>query len=161
MYNDGLYIDGASSRIARGGLAGQAGVANAGYVQLAHLMDSQKISFIETQTRGSKQKVVTPWNLIEKNNLKFILTLFTPGFWKHLIPGAGKNNFYLKNRLTFENQTWYTIKRATLEHFDTFFKNIFAPKSLWIRNHYGDYPQNRIYNSNFITRLRAKLILNI
>ena len=39
-------------------LAGQAGVANASYVQLAHLvMDSQKISFIETQTRGSKQKV--------------------------------------------------------------------------------------------------------
>ena len=30
-------------------LAGQAGVANAGYVQLAHLvMDSQKIGFIET-----------------------------------------------------------------------------------------------------------------
>ena len=42
-------------------LAGQAGVTNAGYVQLAHLvMDSQKIGFIETQTRGSKQKV---WNL--------------------------------------------------------------------------------------------------
>ena len=42
-------------------LAGQAGVANAGYVQLAHLvMDSQKIGFIETQTWGSKQKV---WNL--------------------------------------------------------------------------------------------------
>ena len=42
-------------------LAGQASVANAGYVQLAHLvMDSQKIGFIETQTRGSKQKV---WNL--------------------------------------------------------------------------------------------------
>ena len=42
-------------------LAGQAGVANAGYVQLAHLvMDSQKIGFIEAQTRGSKQKV---WNL--------------------------------------------------------------------------------------------------
>ena len=39
-------------------LAGQAGVANAGYVQLAHLfMDSQKIGFIETQTWGSKQKV--------------------------------------------------------------------------------------------------------
>ena len=30
-------------------LAGQAGVANAGYVQLAHLvMDSQKIGFIKT-----------------------------------------------------------------------------------------------------------------
>ena len=30
-------------------LAGQAGVANAGYVQLAHLvMDSQNIGFIET-----------------------------------------------------------------------------------------------------------------
>ena len=42
-------------------LAVQAGVANAGYVQLAHLvMDSQKIGFIETQTWGSKQKV---WNL--------------------------------------------------------------------------------------------------
>ena len=33
-------------------LPGQAGVANAGYVQLAHLvMDSQKISFIKTQTQ--------------------------------------------------------------------------------------------------------------
>ena len=43
-------------------LAGQAGVANVGYVQLAHLvMDSQKICFIETQTQGSKQKV---WNVI-------------------------------------------------------------------------------------------------
>ena len=42
-------------------LAGQAGVANAGYVQLAHLvMDSQKIGFLESQTWGSKQKV---WNL--------------------------------------------------------------------------------------------------
>ena len=42
-------------------LAGQADVANAGYVQLAHLvMNSQIIGFIETQTRGSKQKV---WNL--------------------------------------------------------------------------------------------------
>ena len=42
-------------------LAGQADVANPGYVQLAHLvMDSQKIDFIETQTWGSKQKV---WNL--------------------------------------------------------------------------------------------------
>ena len=42
-------------------LAGQAGITNAGYVQLAHLvMDSQKIGFIETQTQGSKQKV---WNL--------------------------------------------------------------------------------------------------
>ena len=39
-------------------LAGQAGVTNAGYVQLAHLViNSQKIGFIETQTRGSKQKV--------------------------------------------------------------------------------------------------------
>ena len=25
---------------------------------------------------------------------------------------------YLENRLTFENQTWYTYKRVTLEHID-------------------------------------------
>ena len=38
-------------------LAGQAGVANAGYVQLAHLvMDSQKIGFIETQNSGLQTK---------------------------------------------------------------------------------------------------------
>ena len=26
---------------------------------------------------------------------------------------------YLENRLTFENQTWYTIKRVSLVHFHT------------------------------------------
>ena len=31
---------------------------------------------------------------------------------------------YLENRLTFENQTWYTYKRVTLEHSDTIFNII-------------------------------------
>ena len=32
---------------------------------------------------------------------------------------------YLENRLTFENQTWYTYKRVTLEHSDTIFNIIY------------------------------------
>ena len=30
------------------------------------------------------------------------------------------------NRWTFENQTWCTIKRVSLEHFDTILKKIFC-----------------------------------
>ena len=45
-------------------------------------------------------------------------------------PGLVKSTYssYLENRLTFENQTWYTIKRVSLEHFDTIFKIIFFPQ---------------------------------
>ena len=32
---------------------------------------------------------------------------------------------YLENRLTFENQTWYTYKRVTLGHSDTIFNIIY------------------------------------
>ena len=32
---------------------------------------------------------------------------------------------HLENRLTFENQTWYTYKRVTSEHSDTIFNIIY------------------------------------
>ena len=89
------------------------------------------------------------------------LTLFMPGFWDRLMTALYQGRVkstrpsYLENGLTFENQTWYTIKRITLEYFDTIFKIIFSPLQ---RNHYGGYRQTKkspvqngryIYNFHF------------
>lgn len=59
--------------------------------------------------------------------VEIILPYLYRGLGNALFSGRVKStrSSYLKNRLTFENQTWYTIKKVTLEHFDTIFKLIF------------------------------------